>query len=226
MAVDPAPARTIDPAELAAVDARLGRAPAAEVVAWALERFGHDLVLACSFQDCAIVDLAVRGDPGIEVVFLDTGAHFPETLAFVEQVRARYDLDLTVVHPEPEAGDWPCGSARCCELRKVAPLASALAGRVAWMTGLKRVDSPTRVATPVVGWDAGRAMVKVNPMATWTDADVARYIARHELPVHPLVARGYTSIGCAPTTRAVRPGEPARAGRWSGTAKTECGLHL
>lgn len=226
MTTDAAFERTIDPALLAAENSHLERAPAAEVMAWAVERFGRRLVLACSFQDCVIVDMAVRVDPGIEVVFLDTGAHFPETLAFVEQVRHRYDLNLTVVRPRPDADAWPCGSERCCELRKVAPLARALAGKAAWMTGLKRADSPTRSTTPVVGWDAGRRMVKVNPMATWTDQDVSSYIAAHGLPVHPLVEEGYVSIGCAPTTRPVVPGEGARAGRWSGTVKTECGLHL
>ena len=216
-------------AELAAaIDeaaARLETAPAAEAVAWALERFGRDLVLAASFQDVALVDLATELDPGIEVVFLDTGAHFDETLDFVEEIRRRYDLNLTVTRPGPEADDWPCGSARCCEFRKVAPLRGALAGKGAWITALKRVDAPTRSATPVVQWDDAFGLVKVNPMATWSDDDVDAYLAEHHLPVHPLVPRGYLSIGCAPTTRPVLEGEDPRSGRWSGTAKTECGLH-
>ncbi|MDE3087295.1 MAG: phosphoadenylyl-sulfate reductase [Acidobacteriota bacterium] len=216
----------VDLAAVAADDARLERAGASEVCAWAVTRFGGRLVLACSFQDCVIVDLAVRADPGIEVVFLDTGAHFPETLAFVEVVRARYDLNLVVVGPEPGAGQWVCGSEQCCEFRKVRPLARALAGKAAWMTGLKRVDSARRRTTPVVGWDARHGAVKINPLATWSDADVAAYIAAHRLPVHPLAGAGYRSIGCAPTTRPVAAGEDPRAGRWSGTDKTECGLHL
>ena len=205
--------------------ARLETAPAGQAVAWALEQFGRDLVLAASFQDVALIDLATELDPGIEVVFLDTGAHFDETLGFVEEIRRRYDLNLTVTRPGPEADDWPCGSARCCELRKVAPLRGALAGRRAWITALKRVDAPTRAATPVVQWDDAFGLVKVNPMATWTDDDVDAYVADHHLPVHPLVPRGYLSIGCAPTTRPVLEGEDPRSGRWSGTTKTECGLH-
>jgi phosphoadenosine phosphosulfate reductase len=216
----------VDLGELDRVSAELEHAAAGTVVAWATERFGGRVSLACSFQDCVIVDIAVRVDPAIEVLFLDTGFHFPETLEYVEQVRARYDLNLRVLRPGPEAAAWPCGTARCCELRKVAPLDAALADRLAWLTGLKRVDSPTRADTPVASWDLARGLVKVNPLATWTDADVTSYISDHGLPVHPLVPRGYLSIGCAPTTRPVAPGEDPRAGRWSDSDKTECGLHI
>lgn len=215
----------VDLEELAARSAELETAPATSAIAWARERFGGRLALACSFQDCVIVDLVAQVDPDIEVLFLDTGFHFPETLAFVEEVRARYDLRLRVLRPGPEAGAWPCGTDRCCELRKVAPLDAALRGLGAWLTGLKRVDAPTRAAAPIVSWDEQRGLVKVNPVATWTDEDVAHYAADHRLPVHPLVSQGYLSIGCAPTTRPVAPGEDPRAGRWSGTGKTECGLH-
>jgi phosphoadenosine phosphosulfate reductase len=111
-------------------------------------------------------------------------------------------------------------------MRKVVPLDRALEGRQAWMTGLKRVDALTRAATPVVSWDETRRLVKVNPIATWTEDDVNQYAADHRLPIHPLVPRGYLSIGCAPTTRPVSPGEDPRAGRWAGSNKTECGLHV
>lgn len=211
--------------ELATRSAELEKAPATAAIAWAHARFEGAVSVACSFQDCVVVHLAVAVDPAIEVLFLDTGSHFPETLAYVEQVRARYDLNLKVLRPGPEAEAWPCGSERCCELRKVAPLDGALRGRGAWLTGLKRDDAPTRAGAPVVSWDERRGLVKVNPMATWTDHDVARYAADHGLPAHPLVARGYLSIGCAPTTRPVAPGEDPRAGRWAGSDKTECGLH-
>ena len=205
--------------------ARLEEAGAAAVIAWAVERFGPRLTLACSFQDCVIVDLAVRADPAIDVVFLDTGFHFPETLAYVEDVRARYDLRLRVVRPGPEADAWPCGSSRCCEMRKVVPLDAALRGQGAWMTALKRCDAVTRAAAPVAAWDAAREMVKLNPLASWSDADIDDYVAAHDLPVHPLVAAGYPSIGCAPTTVPVAPGEDRRSGRWRGSGKVECGLH-
>ncbi len=216
----------IDLEELASRSSEFETAPAGKVMGWAGERFGGALSLACSFQDCVIIDLAVEVDPGIEVLFLDTGFHFPETLAYVEEVRARYDLNLRVMTPGAEAHAWPCGTERCCELRKVEPLHRALQGRAAWMTGLKRCDAPTRAEAPIVSWDEARGLVKVNPLATWSDDDIANYQADHGLPVHPLMTQGYLSIGCAPTTRPVAPGEDARAGRWSGMGKTECGLHV
>ncbi|MGH8989868.1 MAG: phosphoadenylyl-sulfate reductase [Acidimicrobiales bacterium] len=211
--------------ELGRADERLAHAPASKAVEWAVERFGRDLVLAASFQDVVLIDLVTKVDPAVEVVFCDTESHFPETLEFVEEVRARYGLRLTVTRPGPDAGEWPCGSARCCELRKVEPLRHALQGKRAWLTSLKRVDAPTRANAPVVGWDHVFGVVKVNPLATWTDEDVDSYLQDHDLPVHPLVSRGYLSIGCAPTTRPIVGGEDHRAGRWAGTGKTECGLH-
>ena len=214
-------------AELAEANERLEQAPAGDSIAWAVERFGPDVVVASSFQDCVLIDLAVRAVPGIEVIFLDTKFHFPETLDFVETCRERFaPLNLTVLVPGPEAAPWPCGSERCCETRKVMPLERHLAGRRAWVTGLKRVDTPERADAPVVGWDSSRGLVKVNPLAAWTDDDIDAYLAEHDLPVHPLVERGYRSIGCAPTTRPTAAGEDPRAGRWSGTGKTECGLHV
>jgi phosphoadenosine phosphosulfate reductase len=216
----------MDTEELAARAAEFETVPAGKVLGWAVERFGRNLGVACSFQDCVIIDLAVQADPDIEVIFLDTGFHFPETLAYVEQVRRRYDLNLRVVTPGPEADAWPCGTDRCCELRKVEPLERALEGRDAWVTGLKRCDTPLRSDAPIVSWDPLRNLVKVNPLATWSDDDVAYYVADHHLPSHPLASEGYLSIGCAPTTRPVVPGEDPRAGRWAGTGKTECGLHV
>lgn len=211
--------------ELDEANARFEHAPASRSVEWAVDRFGKDLALAASFQDVALIHLAVAVDPGIEVVFCDTEAHFPETLAFVGEVRDRWGLNLTVTRPGPEADAWPCGTERCCALRKVEPLRRALEGKRAWLTSLKRSDAPTRAGAPIVGWDPVFEVVKVNPLATWTDEDVDGYLKDHDLPVHPLVPRGYPSIGCAPTTRPVGEGEDARSGRWAGTDKTECGLH-
>lgn len=206
--------------------AALETAPAGLILAWAAERFGSCLALASSFQDAVLIDLAVQVEPGIEVVFLDTGSHFPETLDYVETIRKRYDLNLTVTKPAAGADRWPCGSAQCCEFRKVRPLKQALAHKSAWATGLKRVDAPTRRDAPIVSFDEAWGLVKLNPLATWTDQDVAGYVADHGIPEHPLLARGYRSIGCAPTTRPVGAGEDARAGRWSDSDKVECGLHL
>jgi phosphoadenosine phosphosulfate reductase len=212
--------------ELAAVDREFQTAPAGKVLAWAVETFGDGLVLAASFEDIALIDLATKAAPGIEVIFLDTEAHFPETLAFVEEVRARYDLNLTVTKPGPEAAAHPCGSAQCCQFRKVAPLRQAVQGAGAWLTSLKRVDAPSRASAPIVSWDDAFGLVKINPLATWTNDDIASYLADHDLPVHPLTKQGYLSIGCAPTTRPVAAGEDPRAGRWAGLDKSECGLHV
>jgi phosphoadenosine phosphosulfate reductase len=213
-------------AELEEAAARLEAADPVEIVEWAVNRFPGKVALAASFQDAALVDMAVRVDPSIEVIFLDTEYHFPETLAYVERLRKRYDLNLLVTHPEVALDEFPCGTSRCCELRKVVPLAKALKGRSAWITGLKRVDTPERAAAPVIGWDPSRDMVKVNPLAAWDDDDVDQYVAAHDLPRHPLNYVGYVSIGCAPTTVPVPAGHHPREGRWAGTEKTECGLHV
>ena len=179
-------------------------APAGLVVAWAVDRFGPKLTLACSFQDAVLIDIAVKVDPTIEVVFLDTGSHFPETLEYVETIRQRYDLNLTVTKPAAGAEAWPCGTAQCCEFRKVRPMKQALEGKEAWITGLKRVDAPTRRDAPIVSYDDNWGMVKINPLATWTEQDIAGYGADHGIPRHPLLSQGYLSIGCAPTTRPVK----------------------
>jgi len=212
--------------DLPRLNARFEAAPAEVVVSWACDLFGPRLSLACSFQNCVMIDLAIGVDPRVEVIFLDTGSHFADTLDYVKRVRARYDLNLRVVRPDENAEAWPCGSDRCCELRKVVPLNRALEGRRAWMSGLKRVDTSARASRPVVEWDAARRLVKVNPLVRWSHDDVTRYEADHDLPVHPLRTQGYLSIGCSPTTRPVSAFEDPRAGRWPGTTKTECGLHL
>jgi phosphoadenosine phosphosulfate reductase len=213
--------------DLADISASFEGAPASGVVRWAHERFGDGLVLAASFQDAVLIDIATRVAPDLHVVFLDTQYHFAETLWYVEQVRARYDLDLEVVGPEVPADDlWKIDPDECCRLRKVEPLARALVGRDAWMTGLRRSEAPTRATAPIVSLDVARGLVKINPLATWTDAEVESYIRAHDLPVHPLSDRGFASIGCWPCTRAVGDGEDRRAGRWAGLGKTECGLHI
>ncbi len=211
--------------ELVVISEGFESAPASAAIRWAVDTFGDSLVLAASFEDIVLIDLATKVAPSIEVVFLDTEAHFPETLTFVEEVRARYDLNLTVTKPAPGADAHPCGSVQCCQFRKVEPLRQALAGKRAWLTSLKRSDSPTRADAPIVSWDASFGLVKVNPLVTWTDLDITSYLADHGLPPHPLVPLGYRSIGCAPTTRPVAAGEDPRAGRWSDLDKSECGLH-
>jgi phosphoadenosine phosphosulfate reductase len=213
--------------ELAAVSKLLETNPATSAIGWAADRFGDGLVLASSFQDSVLVDLAVQVKPDIEVIFLDTQYHFPETLEYVETLRARYDLNLNVVTPSIEPDDrWMDDTDGCCGARKVVPMARALSGKRAWMTGLRRDEAVTRASAPIVTWDVSRGLVKVNPIATWSDQDVAGYVRDRDLPVHPLSEQGFASIGCWPCTRAVAEGEDARAGRWAGTEKLECGLHL
>jgi phosphoadenosine phosphosulfate reductase len=212
--------------ELAEVSRSFETKPASSVVQWAADRYGSGLVLAASFQDCVMIDVAVQAVPDVEVVFLDTQYHFAETLWYVEQVRAKYDLNLTVMRPKATLDDlWHSDPDQCCRVRKVEPLERALRGRAAWMTGLRRDEATSRANTPIVSYDQVKGLVKVNPLATWTDLDVAGYIKDRNLPVHPLVERGYSSIGCWPCTRPVGDGEDARAGRWAGLDKTECGLH-
>src|SRR3984957_9534697 len=176
--------------ELEVANKELETAPAGKVIDWAVGTFGDSLALAASFEDVVLIDLATKVAPDIEVVFLDTEAHFAETLQFVEEVRARYALNLTVTRPGPEAVAHPCGSEQCCQFRKVAPLRQAVQGHGAWLTSLKRVDAPSRAQAPVVSWVAAFGRVKINPLVTWTNDDIASYFADHDLPVHPLTKRG------------------------------------
>ncbi|HZS22894.1 MAG TPA: phosphoadenylyl-sulfate reductase [Pseudonocardiaceae bacterium] len=212
----------------------LASAPAQDVVRWAVQTFGTRLVVASSMQDAVLVHLVSRIAPGIDVLFLDTGYHFTETLGTRDAVAATYDVNLITVTPrhtvaEQDARHGPRLHDRdpdlCCALRKVAPLDRALARYDAWATGLRRVEAPGRAGTPMVSYDAKRGKVKVAPIAAWTDTDVASYIAEHGILVNPLRSAGYPSIGCAPCTRAVAIGDHDRAGRWAGSAKTECGIH-
>ncbi len=212
--------------DLESLNAQFEDEPAEAIVAWAVETFGDRLAVASSFQDAVLIDLAVQADPNVEVVFVDTGEHFPETLQTVERVRQRYDLNLHVAKVEKPPVRFPLlDPINCCSFAKVAALEGALDGKVAWMSGLRRNDSPTRADAPIVSWDH-RGLVKVNPLANWSDADVASYMLERDVIYNPLLDRGYLSIGCAPCTRPVLPGEHPRAGRWAGTGKTECGLHV
>ncbi len=215
-------------AELAEVSASFETADPAAIVAWAAGRFGEGLVLTSSFEDAVLIDVVARTAPTTEVVLLDTQYHFAETLWYAEELRRRYGLNLRIVGPAPGVepdNRWQTDVEGCCGVRKVEPLARALAGKTAWLTGIRRADGPTRATAPIVSYDIARDVVKVNPLATWTDDDLATYALVHDLPAHPLTERGYPSIGCWPCTRPVAPGEDRRAGRWAGHAKTECGLH-
>jgi phosphoadenosine phosphosulfate reductase len=219
---------------LAAVSATLERRPAQEIAAWAAGAFGRDVIVAASMQDVILPHLFAQVIPDVEVLFLETGYHFPETV-LTRNLAARA-LPITVVDALPRQSvaeqDAEYGERLhdrdpnlCCFLRKVEPLARSLAGRAAWVTGVRRAESPTRADAPIVSWDEAHDLVKINPLVSWSDEDVEAYQVEHDLPRNPLVAEGYPSIGCAPCTRRVAPGEDPRAGRWSGNDKTECGIH-
>jgi phosphoadenosine phosphosulfate reductase len=213
-------------AALAELDAAFEAATAPEIVAWAVEQFHPALSLASSMTDAVLIDLAWRVEPSIEVLFIDTGYHFPETLQTLERVRRHYGLNLKVMTVPPHDQElWRIDPENCCSAVKVGQLDRALAGKAAWMSGLRRAESPSRAGAPVVSHDV-RGLVKINPLATWGDDDVARYIDEHDVPVNPLLERGYRSIGCAPCTLPTEEGSGARSGRWQGSGKTECGLHL
>jgi phosphoadenosine phosphosulfate reductase len=205
------------------------------VLRWAGETFGDGFAVTSSMADGLLSHLASRAVPGVHVVFLDTGYHFAETIGTRDWVSSVMPITLVDVRPEQTVAEQDAEYGAqlhdrdpdlCCSLRKVRPLAKALAGYAAWGSGVRRDESPTRAGTRVVDWDAKRGMVKVNPLAAWTQDDVDAYVAEHQVPVNPLQEIGYASIGCAPCTRPVAPGEDPRAGRWAGRGKTECGLHL
>jgi phosphoadenosine phosphosulfate reductase len=213
-------------AELAELSLEFERLPAAKIVQWAVDNFSPHLCMTASMTDAVLIDLAVKVEPAIEVVFIDTGYHFPETLETVETVRRRYGLNLRIMTVAPHNEElWKVDPANCCSAVKVGQLDRALAGKAAWMSGLRRDEAATRVQAPIVARDL-RGLIKVNPIATWSDDDVAGYIADHDIVVNPLVEQGYLSIGCMPCTQPVAPGEDPRSGRWAGRDKTECGLHL
>ncbi|MEV5349466.1 phosphoadenylyl-sulfate reductase [Streptomyces achromogenes] len=224
--------------ELKALAERAGReledASALEILQWAVDTFGDGFCVTSSMEDAVVAHLASRVRKGVDVVFLDTGYHFPETIGTRDAVEAVMDVNVITLTPrrtvaEQDAEYGPKLHDRdpdlCCKLRKVKPLEEGLANYRAWATGLRRDESPTRANTPVVGWDEKRQKVKVSPIARWTQDDVDAYIAEHGVLANPLLMDGYASIGCAPCTRRVLEGEDTRAGRWAGRAKTECGLH-
>jgi len=210
-------------------------APAEEVVAWVRRNFAvGDAAVACSMADAVLPHLVAAQLPGVDVLFLETGYHFPETLAAKAEVARRLAVNIVDVLPaqtvaEQDASHGAELFARdpglCCRRRKMDPLRGALAGYRVWFTGVRRDEAPTRAKTPLVGWDEAHGLVKVNPVAPWSFDELTGYASRHAVPLNLLLQHGYPSIGCRPCTRPVAPGEDPRAGRWAGLAKTECGIH-
>lgn len=216
------------------VGAELELAPAEDIIEWAIASFGARFCITSSMGDAVLAHLASTVAPGVDVVFLDTGYHFAETIGTRDAVAATMDVNVVTVEPSLSVAEqdaqygkdlYKSDPNQCCALRKVQPLKDSLAGYDAWATGLRRAETQNRVITPVVGWDAKKGKVKVSPIARWTDAQVEQYIQDNGVLVNPLVFDGYPSIGCWPCTRRVAAGDDPRSGRWAGTDKTECGIH-
>ena len=215
--------------------AELDGASAHELLAWTDENFGGHYVVASNMQDAVLIDLAAAVRPGVDVLFLDTGYHFAETIGTRDAVAAVYDVNVVNVTPEHTVAEqdellgkdlFARDPGECCRLRKVVPLRAALAGYSAWVTGIRRVESPTRADAPLISFDEAFGLVKINPLAAWTDDDMQAYIDANGVLVNPLVDEGYPSIGCAPCTAKPAEGADPRSGRWQGQTKTECGLHV
>ena len=207
---------------MSVVAADLEAAPAEEVLAYALERFHPRLTMACSFQkeESVLVHMLTRLEPSARVFTIDTGVLFAETLETWKRFEERFGVAVEVI--DARSPDAPWVASRCCGAAKVDALERGLSGVEAWTTGIRREQAPTRAAAEKLQRDERRGIWKVNPIADWTEKDLWRYIHKHDLPYHPLHDQGYSSIGCAPCTQA----GDGREGRWSGTDKTECGLHV
>jgi phosphoadenosine phosphosulfate reductase len=214
--------------------AELAEATADEALAWTARTFGDAWIVASNMQDAVLVDLAVRVKPDVDVLFLETGYHFAETIGTRDAVATVYpQIRIVNAAAEQSVADQEAQYGllnktepdRCCHLRKVVPLRRTLSNYQAWVTGVRRVDAPTRANTPIVTWDDRNGLVKINPIAAWSDDEFHDYIARHGVLENPLVSEGYLSIGCAPCTAKPLPGADPRSGRWAGLGKTECGLH-
>jgi phosphoadenosine phosphosulfate reductase len=219
---------------VSAADA-LEETSAEEIIRWAIATFGGRVCVTSSMKDAVLVDIASRIQPGIDVLFVDTGYHFAETIGTRDAVEAVYPVNVINVTPTRTVAEQardlgPRLNGRnpdlCCHLRKVEPLNRALEPYDAWITGIRREETEHRRDARVVEWNAARGKVKVNPLARWTQAQLEAYIDEHGILVNPLQYDGYPSIGCEPCTRRVEPGEDPRSGRWAGTGKTECGINI
>jgi phosphoadenosine phosphosulfate reductase len=232
------PVRPIPTAEeLAEYSERLERAEPRKVIEWAVRHYFPDLTMATAFgpEGCVILHFLAEIEPRVHVFNLDTGYQFKETLEMRDRIRHRYGIEVELVRPattvevyETLHGGplYKTNPDQCCHDRKVTVLKQAIAGKAAWMSGIRRDQSSHRAGVPIVAWDKKFGLVKISPLANWTKDDVWTFVTAHDVPYNPLHDQGYTSIGCWPCTRAVMFGEDERAGRWSGTGKTECGLHL
>ena len=214
--------------------AELDGADALDLLRWTDQHFGDGYVVASNMADAVLIDLAAKVHPGVDVLFLDTGYHFAETIGTSDAIGSIYDINIVTVTPEHSVAEQDALLGRnlfahdpneCCRLRKVVPLRKALSGYRAWVTGIRRVEAPTRANAPLISFDEAFGLVKINPLAAWSDEDMQSYIDTHGILVNPLIDEGYPSIGCAPCTAKPVDGADPRSGRWQSLAKTECGLH-
>ena len=205
------------------------------VIGWAVETFGDSFCIAASMADAVLIDIASRVARNIQVIFLDTGYHFAETLETRDRVAERYPVQVHTILPRQTVAEQDAtfgarlhdrDADACCSLRKVEPLARALSGYRAWASGIRRDEAASRRHIGVVEWDRKRSMVKINPLACWRQEQVDEYVIANDVEVNPLIYQGFPSIGCAPCTQRVQPGDDARSGRWAATRKLECGLHI
>jgi len=208
-----------------------------QILRWAFRTFGEDLAIASAFgvEGMVTIDLASRIAGKFRVFTIDTEFFFPETYSLIERVEQKYGIEVERAYPllSPEEQErkhgpalWTRNPDQCCEMRKVEPLRRKLSGLRAWISSIRRDQTAQRTSAPKISWDTKFGLVKINPLADWTERQVWSYIHQHQVPYNPLHDQGYPSIGCTHCTRAVRPGEDSRAGRWSGFTKTECGLHV
>jgi phosphoadenosine phosphosulfate reductase len=227
----------MDKAALARYAAEFETADAADILRWASGQFGPKLTFATSLgiEDCVVMDMVAAESLPVAFFTLDTGLLFPETYALKAELEQKYSIEIRAVKPDYSVEEqavhsgaelWLRDPDQCCDLRKMQPLRKTLAGYDAWITAIRRDQTPERANAPVVGWDARFGLVKVNPLVRWTFADVQAYVREHQVPYNPLHDQHYPSIGCVPCTSPVRPGEDPRSGRWRGNEKTECGLHF
>lgn len=211
-------------------------ATAAEVIAWVADNFPvRDVAVASSMANGVLPHLVSQQLPGVDVLFGDTGYHFAETTFTRHEVASRLDVTVIDVRPELTVAEQDAAYGKdlfardpdlCCAMRKVDPLHNALQDYEVWISGVRRQESLLRSNAPLIAWDERNGLVKINPIAAWSFDELLDYAAAYDVPINPLVAQGYPSIGCAPCTQPVAPGEDPRAGRWAGLAKSECGLNL
>ncbi len=229
-------AEEIAEVELTTLSQQFEHAAPEDILRWAIEEFGPDVALATGFgaEGCVLIDMLARIDRRARIFYLDTDLLFPETYELTYRLAARYQVSferrasqITLAEQEKAYGEklWQRQPDKCCQLRKVEPLLETLADLRAWITAIRRDQSPARATARVIERDRKFGLVKINPLVKWSSIDVWNYIFKHDVPYNSLHDRGFSSIGCAPCTTAVQPGEDPRAGRWRGGIKTECGLH-